>query len=209
MKQRIVLTLGLVLFIAAAGFLAAIVLSPRHAPLRPEPQAMTDADKRGDQELASLLVRLVLQTRAVIGEHYTRAQSPVPGVDMIYKRWLAKNEILPAAVADRIFSGVVPRATEGRAWVKMVVEEPRNPHNLGDSVALDLLKEVKTGVPTTERLTSEAYYYAEPIKATQACLPCHGEPKGEPDPLFPQFKKNGWQAGEIVGAVVARVAAKE
>ncbi len=93
--------------------------------------------------------------------------------------------------------------------MKMVVEEPRNPHNIGGSIALDLLKEVKTGVPTAERLTSEAYYYAEPIKATHTCLPCHGEPKGEPDPLFPQFKKNGWQAGEIVGAVVARVGVRE
>ncbi|MFQ5804334.1 MAG: DUF3365 domain-containing protein, partial [Candidatus Methylomirabilales bacterium] len=50
------------------------------------------------------------------------------------------------------------------------------------------------------------YYYAEPIKATKTCLPCHGEPRGEPDPLFPQYKKNGWRDGEIVGAVIARVA---
>ncbi len=57
-----------------------------------------------------------------------------------------------------------------------------------------------------DRSSPEAYYYAEPIKATATCLPCHGEPKGEPDPAFPQFKKDGWRVGDIIGAVVARVA---
>jgi hypothetical protein len=167
---------------------------------------MTYLDKWGDQELAYLLVKLELKTRAVIGGHYTRVQSPVPGIDTIYKRWLAKNAILPAAVADRVFSEVVPGATGGRAWVKMVVEEPRNPHNRGDSTALELLREIQDGNPGAERSTPKAYYYAEPIKATKTCLPCHGELRGEPDPLFPQYKKNGWRDGEIVGAVIARVA---
>ena len=119
---------------------------------------MTYVNKQGNRELAYLVARLELQTRTVIGEHHNDAQSPVRGVDLICKNWLAKNEVLPAAVADRIFSRVVPSATGGRAWVKMVVEEPRNPKNLGESVALDLLKEVRTGVADAERLTSEAYY---------------------------------------------------
>ncbi len=76
--QRIVLAVGLLLFIAAAGLLAAIILTPRHAALPAEPQEMTYVDMRGNQELAYLLVRLELQTRAVIGEHYTRAQSQLP-----------------------------------------------------------------------------------------------------------------------------------
>ena len=49
----------------------------------------------------------------------------------------------------------------------------------------------------------------EPIVATAGCLPCHGAPAGEPDPHFAEYKKNGWKAGEIVGAVVARVAPRE
>ena len=37
-------------------------------------------------------------------------------------------------------------------------------------------------------------------------MSCHGAPAGEADPHFPQYKKNGWKAGEVVGAVIARVA---
>lgn len=46
--------------------------------------------------------------------------------------------------------------------------------------------------------TADAFYYAEPIEA-----------KGAPDAYFPQFKKDGWREGEIIGAVVARVSPAE
>ena len=164
-----------------------------------------DAPRQGDEELATLLVKLELKTRGVIAGHYGRGQSSFPGVDVLYKRWLTKNMILPAAVADEIFAEVVPQATSGRAWVKMVVDEPRNPNNRPDDVAGELLVEIKGGVPFAERNTGEAYYYAEPIKTKAACLRCHGDPAGEPDPSFPQYKKNGWKADQVVGAVVARV----
>jgi hypothetical protein len=197
-----------IVLIALVALLASILSGPRAISAATE--AQTDyLDKRGDQELAYLLVKLELRTRATIAGHYTRPQSAFPGTDLIYKGWLAKNAILPAAVADQIFSGVVPGVTGGRAWVKMVVDEPRNPHNRGDSIALELLHEIQGGTPGAERSSPEAYYYAEPIKAKEGCLPCHGEPKGEPDPVFPQFKKNGWRAGDIIGAVVARVAPEE
>ncbi len=90
--------------------------------------------------------------------------------------------------------------------MKMVVENPRNPHNRGDSISLELLGTIQGGNAIAERSTPEAYYYAEPIKASSTCLPCHGEPKGAPDPVFPQYEKNGWREGDIIGAVVARVA---
>ncbi len=206
---KIVLAVGLSLLVGSTGLLTAIVLSRPKTGSAPTPEQTTYVHRKGDQELAYLLVKLELKTRAVIGEHYTRVQSPIPGVDLIYKRWVAKNIILPAAVADRVFSEVVPQATGGRAWVKMVVEEPRNPNNRGNSIALELLGEVQGGEPSAERATPEGYYYAEPIKTTKTCLRCHGEPRGGPDPLFPQYKKDGWREGEIVGAVVARVAPAE
>ena len=196
----------LVLLVAFSAVLGAIVWSRPDTSPRVAAEKATYVPKQGDEELAYLLVKLELKTRAVIGGHYTRAQSPVPGVDAIYKRWVAKNTILPAAVADRVFAEVVPGATSGRAWVKMVVVEPRNPNNRGDPIALELLDEVRGGGASAERSTGDAYYYAEPIKTTGTCLPCHGEPRGARDPLFPQYEKNGWGEGEIVGAVVARVA---
>ena len=122
---------------------------------------------------------------------------------------LTKNGILPAAVADHIFSEVVPAATGGRAWVKMVVSEPRNPHNRGDATALEMLAELQGGTSSAERSKADAYYYGEPITAAAVCLRCHGEPAGEPDPNFPQYKTTGWRAGEIVGAVIARVVPEE
>jgi methyl-accepting chemotaxis protein len=108
-------------------------------------------------------------------------------------------------VADEIFADVVPAVTGGRAWVRMVVKEPRNPNNRGDPIALELLEEVRHQV-SAERSTADAYYYAEPIKTTGTCLPCHGEPRGARDPFFPEYEKNGWKKGEVVGAVIARVA---
>lgn len=204
--RRVFLVIGLGLLIASVGLLSAIVLSHPNTESKSDAGKQTYVVKQGDQQLAYLLVKLELQTRAVIGGHYTRVQSTIPGVDFIYQRWVAKNAILPAAVADKIFSKVVPGATGGRAWVKMVVDNPRNPNNRADSVAMELLDAIQEGNATVELSTAEAYYYAEPIKATSTCLPCHGDPKGAPDPLFPQYKKDGWSDGDIVGAVVARVA---
>ncbi len=201
-----VLAAVLVLLIISVGLLFAIVLSRPEATPSPKGREISRPQKTGDEELAYLLVKLELRTRAVIGQHYTRSQSIVPAVDTIYQRWLAKNAILPAAVADRVFAEIVPAATGGRAWVRMVVEEPRNPNNRGDAVANDLLGEIIGGSASAERFMEDAYYYGEPIKTTATCLPCHGEPKGAPDPIFPQYQKNGWGENETVGAVIARVA---
>lgn len=151
-----------------------------------------------DEQLAQLLVKLELRTRGVIAGHYVKA-------DTAHREWLAENLLLPAAVADGIFYEIVPETTGGRAWVKMVVDEPRNPHNKGDETAVVILDEIKAGTSPVTRRTADAYYYAEPIVAKKTCLQCHGQPKGDPDPFFPQYKKDGWEEGEIIGAVVGRV----
>ncbi len=192
---------------ASTAFIASVFFAARaEKPASSAPPGPLDAVRReGDRETAYLLVKLLRKTRAVIAGHYTRKQSGMPGVDLLYQRTLAKNRILPAAVADEVFSEVVPHATGGRAWVKMVVPEPRNPRNRGDDTALEIFEFIRGGAPSAERHAGEAYYYGEPIAAKKSCLPCHGEPKGAPDPLFPQYKKNGWRDGEIIGAVVARV----
>lgn len=199
-------TISLPLLLISVVFLSALVFGgPASLPAAPIDKT-TYVDKDGDHELAYLLVRLEKRTRQVVASHYGRSQSSTPGADHVYKGTLTKNGILPAAVAGQIFSEVVPAATGGRAWVKMVVPEPRNPKNRGDATALELLTELQGGAPFVERTAGGAVYYGEPITATAGCLPCHGEPAGAPDPSFPQFKKNGWKAGEIVGGVIARVA---
>jgi hypothetical protein len=162
------------------------------------PQQSPQPDPRADEELAALLVKLELRTRAVIAGHYV-------GADDDHREWLAENLLLPAAIADGVFHEVVPEATAGRAWVRMVVDAPRNPNNEGDAVALELLAELREGGTVAQRTTAGAVYHAEPIKAAKTCLTCHGTPKGEPDPYFPMYEKDGWEEGQVIGAVVARV----
>jgi hypothetical protein len=152
-----------------------------------------------EQDLAKLLVKLELQTRAVIASKFSKAKGD-------NKEFMIQHTILPAAVADPIFSRVVPDNTDGRAWVKMVVDKPRNPNNKGDETALqmiDILKRDK--VKYVEKDLMDAYYYAEPIVATKACLECHGNPKGAPDPHFSEYRMEGWKVDEVIGGVVARV----
>ncbi len=203
--NRVAWIVVLIPFVLGGGFLASLVTAGPGTVTQPPVAKMDSVRKEGDQELAYLLVKLELRTRSVIAGHYGRSQSSAPGVNQLYKRSLAKNLILPAAVADGIFAEVVPQATGERAWVKMVVDQPRNPNNRGDDTALEMLTLMKGGAPSVERVTDEAYYYGEPIKANSKCLRCHGEPAGAPDPSFPQYQKNGWVDGEIVGAVIARV----
>lgn len=192
-------------FAALAWFAVAVGQLPGCAAAKVEtkaergPEPVEKVGQPYDRELARLLVNLELRTRAVIARHYVAA-------DAVHREWLAENLLLPAAVADSVFHSVVPDATGNRAWVKMVVDEPRNPNNAGDATAIALFHEVRGGRPYAERLTPRGCYYARPIKAAGTCLKCHGWPEGEPDPFFPQYKKNGWQEGQVIGAVVARVA---
>jgi hypothetical protein len=190
-----VLTLGFALLMGMGGT-SPTPVAAQSAPLQPT----------SDQELAKLLVKLVLRTRAAIAKQYETDR--LLGWDRLYKYALAKNAMLPAAVADQVFQAV-PDLTGGRAWVKMVVDNPRNPNNKGDEVALQLLAELRREAKAVERQTNGGYYYAEPIRAKAWCLRCHGEPKGKADPLFPKYTKDGWKDGEIVGAVVARVAPRK
>lgn len=200
---RVALVVALLAIIPGMILIAVVRGGSETVPTSDEP---TYRDEKGDKELAYLLVKLEKRTRQVIAGHYGRKQEGGPEATKTYKDYLIKNLILPAAVADPIFSEVVPEATGGRAWVKMVVPEPRNPNNRGDSIALVILSELQQGAKSILRTTPEACYYGEPITAKAGCLPCHGTPAGESDPNFPQYKKNGWKAGDIVGGVIARVA---
>ena len=207
MQLAAMIVAGAILVLSLGANLGLFFVNP---PKGSKPQAVyvpepADRHRNADEQLAYLLVKLELATRREIASHFTRHQSPVPGVDKLYQRLLVKNMILPAAVAGAVFAETVPNATQGRAWVKMVVDDPRNPNNRGDEVALELLAELRAGAGTAERTSHDAYYYAEPIKAKAACMYCHGEPKGAPDPYFPQYKKDGWREGEIIGAVISRV----
>ena len=92
-----------------------------------------------EMELAKLLVKLELQTRAVIASKFSKSKGDS-------KEFMIEHKILPAA-----------------------------------------------------------YYYAEPIVVTKACLECHGNPKEAPDPHFPEYWMEGWKVDQVIGGVVAKV----
>ncbi len=158
-----------------------------------------------DIELAQLLVKLEIRTRAVIAGHFSASGSGKTSDPAKFQQMLIQNKLLPAAVADEVFSETVPSATGQRAWVKMVVDVPRNPNNRGDEKALKLLSKLKAGAPSALSVENDCVYYGEPIAAKKWCLACHGDAKGTPDPYFPQFKKNGWKEGDVIGGVISRV----
>ncbi|MFP4128137.1 MAG: methyl-accepting chemotaxis protein [Desulfonatronovibrionaceae bacterium] len=76
---------------------------------------------------------------------------------------------------------------------------PRNPDNEPDplekEVLLDLQQNYKEEVIISN--SSEIRYF-KPIRLTEDCMYCHGDPKGEPDPIG--GIKEGWKVGEVHGA---------
>ncbi|HDQ14550.1 MAG TPA: DUF3365 domain-containing protein [Sediminispirochaeta sp.] len=76
---------------------------------------------------------------------------------------------------------------------------PRNPKNEPTDLELQVLDEFKTtGIEEKVIYEENQIRYFRPIKLTQECMLCHGEPAGEADPVG--GIKEGWAVGEIHGA---------
>lgn len=76
---------------------------------------------------------------------------------------------------------------------------PRNPDNEPDEVERAVLAELKSQ-NLAEKIIHEQgqIRYFRPIRLTQDCLFCHGDPQGSKDPMG--GLKEGWKVGEIHGA---------
>jgi methyl-accepting chemotaxis protein len=76
---------------------------------------------------------------------------------------------------------------------------PRNPRNTPTAEELEVLDLIKKdGLNEYTVIKADEIRYYKPIKLTQDCLTCHGDPKGEIDPVGGE--KEGWKVGEIHGA---------
>jgi len=76
---------------------------------------------------------------------------------------------------------------------------PRNPDNEPTELELQVLKELKSeGLEEKVIYEENQIRYFRPIKLTQECMTCHGDPAGELDPVG--GTKEGWKVGEIHGA---------
>lgn len=76
---------------------------------------------------------------------------------------------------------------------------PRNPANEPVGVEIDILKELEKGQLEEYVLVErDQIRYFKPIKLTQECMLCHGDPAGSADPVG--GVREGWRVGEIHGA---------
>lgn len=156
----------------------------------------------GPERTAETLSQVIINTRMAVAENFVKPNAIWWLPDGLYRYILARNSVLPAAIVGK---GIHPTNADGAVTLKMLVASPRNEKNRPDAVEAELLRKVvATGSPQAAS-TKVAAYHARPIKAAEWCLRCHGTAAGDPDPVFPQFKKEGWKAGEVVGAAVARV----
>lgn len=76
---------------------------------------------------------------------------------------------------------------------------PRNKKNTPTEEELKILNRLKSeNLTDLTIVTKDELRYFKPIKLTQECLFCHGDPKGQQDPTG--GIKEGWKVGEIHGA---------
>jgi methyl-accepting chemotaxis protein len=94
---------------------------------------------------------------------------------------------------------VARNAREGNFEFRVPKESPRNPANVPTELEKKVLDEFVSG-GASEKIIKEddRIRYFRPIKLSKDCLYCHGDPKGEKDPVG--GIKEGWKEGEIHGA---------
>lgn len=76
---------------------------------------------------------------------------------------------------------------------------PRNPKNEPTPFELQILKEIKkNNLEEKIVINDNEIKYFKPIKLTEECLFCHGDPQGKIDPTGGTLE--GWKTGEVHGA---------
>lgn len=91
------------------------------------------------------------------------------------------------------------KAEEAGYEFRVPKEFPRNPKNEPNPQEKAVLAELQNG-NLAEKIIIEKdrILYFRPIKLTEECMYCHGDPKGEKDPTG--GIKEGWKVGEVHGA---------
>ncbi|MGB3223901.1 MAG: methyl-accepting chemotaxis protein [Desulforhopalus sp.] len=90
-------------------------------------------------------------------------------------------------------------AEESNYTFRVPKVSPRNPKNEPTPLELEVLKELKAkNLEEKIIVTHDEVRYFKPIRLTEECLFCHGDPKGKTDPTG--GKLEGWRVGEIHGA---------
>lgn len=132
--------------------------------------------------------------------------------DRINVKGIAWKHFLPAKWAREM--GQTYTARTG-----IIIKQPgrtyRSPINVPDELEISILQHYIDGgrddnMPYTAFATmgkQAVYRHMEPIRLIQACMPCHGKPKGEPDMLG--FHKDGLEVGDVIGLMSVTIAVEE
>jgi len=90
-------------------------------------------------------------------------------------------------------------ADKGEFEFRVPKFSPRNPANEPKGVEIEILRELQAGILEEYVLIEKNQIrYFKPIRLTQECMICHGDPKGSVDPTG--GIREGWRVGEIHGA---------
>lgn len=93
------------------------------------------------------------------------------------------------------------KASEAGYQFRVPKESPRNPKNAPDALEKEVLAEFsRTNLAEKVIVEKDRLLYFKPIRLSEDCLYCHGDPKGQKDPTG--GVKEGWKAGEVHGAFV-------
>jgi len=129
------------------------------------------------------------------------------------REWADKNEmdkVLAAVPVVTAWQAGMAKAKEGGYEFKVPKFHPRNPKNEPDEIEAEALRALEKGdlaeYHVVDRKTNKIRYF-RPVKLTQECLLCHGDPAtsaslwGNEKGLDPTgAKMENWKVGEVHGA---------
>jgi len=90
-------------------------------------------------------------------------------------------------------------AAAGNYQFRVPKFQPRNPANTPQGIEVDVLHKLESGtLPEYVVQDASTIRYFRPIKLSEECLLCHGDPAGSADPVG--GIREGWKVGEVHGA---------
>ncbi|NCD25906.1 MAG: methyl-accepting chemotaxis protein [Deltaproteobacteria bacterium] len=105
-------------------------------------------------------------------------------------------EAVPIVTAMRTAAA---KAAEAGYEFRVPKESPRNPENTPNALEKTVLAEFATSDMGEKVIVEkDRILYFKPIRLTEDCMFCHGDPKGKQDPTGGVME--GWKVGEVHGA---------
>jgi methyl-accepting chemotaxis protein len=110
-----------------------------------------------------------------------------------------REKLLEAVPIITAINVAQKNAEKAKYEFRVPKESPRNPENEPTPLESEVLAELKeTGAEEKVVYEEKQIRYFRPIKLTEECMLCHGDPAGTEDPVG--GTKEGWKVGEIHGA---------